>query len=139
MKITVDTNILVSATFWQGSSNSIMEKVECGEVELVLSKDILNEFSAVLLYPEIQEKIKNKHLEMNRTIAKVVSVSTIIEPELKLDEIKDDPDDNKILECAVAGGVDFIVSNDKHLLKLKKVQGIPIITSDEFIQMYKTR
>jgi len=47
MKITVDTNILVSATFWQGSSNSIMEKVECGEVELVLSKDILNEFSAV--------------------------------------------------------------------------------------------
>ena len=57
---------------------------------------------------------------MNRTIAKVVSVSTIIEPELKLDEIKDDPDDNKIFECAVAGGVDFIVAMTSTYSNLKK-------------------
>jgi len=46
--------------------------------------------------------------------------------------IKDDLDDNKVLECAKAGKVDFIVSNDKHLLKLKNFEKIKIVSPKEF-------
>jgi len=68
MRITVDTNVLISATFWYGDSNEIIEKAERKEIELVLSREIIEEFARALSYKELQEKIKNKNLEMKRTI-----------------------------------------------------------------------
>ena len=76
MKITADTNVLVSATFWYGNSNKIIRKVENKEIELILSEEILKEFGNVLNYKEIQDKIKNKNLEMMWTIEKIASFST---------------------------------------------------------------
>ena len=136
MKITVDTNTLISATFWSGPSDKIISKVEIKEIELIISNDIIKEYNEVLDYEEIQDKIKDKKLEMKRTVGKIISMSTIVVPKEKVDIVKDDPDDNKILECAIAGNVDCIVSNDKHLLKLKKFRNIPILTPDEFVEKY---
>ena len=134
MKITLDTNVLISATFWHGDSDKIIEKVESKEIELVLSKEIIEEFAKVLKYKEIQEKIKNKNLEMRRTVEKIVSISKIVEPTEKLKIVKDDPDDNKFLECAKSGKVDFVISSDNHLLKLKEFGSIKIVTPKEFIK-----
>jgi len=78
MKITLDTNVLISATFWKGDSDKIIEKVEKKDIELILSKDIIEEFARVLKYKEIQEKVKNKNLEIKRTVEKIISISKII-------------------------------------------------------------
>ena len=78
MKITLDTNVLISATFWKGNSDKIIEKVEKKDIELILSKDIIEEFARVLKYKEIQEKVKNKNLEIKRTVEKIISISKII-------------------------------------------------------------
>ncbi len=137
MKITADTNILISSTFWEGDSDKILEKVENKEIELVLSKEIIEEFSEVLKYDEIQDKIKDKNLEMKRTVEKITFLSTIVEPKEKLDVVKEDIDDNKILECAIEGNVDYIISNDKHLLKIKEFRGIKIIKPEEFLSDYR--
>jgi len=134
MRITVDTNLLISATFWYGDSNKIIEKVEKKEIELVLSKEILDEFRDVLDYDEIKEKIKKKNLEMIWTVEKVRELSTIIEPSEKLKVVKDDPDDDKIIECAKSGKVDFIVSSDNHLLKLKSYENIKILPPSDFLK-----
>ena len=136
MKITVDTNTLISATFWSGSSDKIISKAEIKEIELIISNDIIKEYSEVLDYEEIQDKIKDKKLEMKRTVGKIISMSTIVVPKEKLAIVKNDPDDNIILECAKAGNVDCVISNDKHLLKLKKFENIPILTPDEFVEKY---
>ena len=136
MKITADTNTLISATFWSGSSDKIISQAEVKEIELLLSNDIIKEYSEVLNYKEIQDKIKDKKLEMNRTVGKIISMSKIVVPKEKLAIVKNDPDDNIILECAKAGNVDFIISNDKHLLKLKKFENIPILNPDEFAEKY---
>lgn len=134
MKITADTNILISATFWYGASNEILNKVERKEIELILSLEIIEEFVRILNSDEIQQKIKNKNLEMNRTVEKIIEMSTIIEPKIKLNVVKDDPSDNKFLECAKAGNVNYLVSNDKkHLLKLKEFEGIKIVSPEEFL------
>ncbi len=133
MKITVDTNVLISATFWRGDSNRIIEKVERKEIGLVLSKEIIEEFARVLNYQEIQEKIKNRHLEMMRTVEKIISLSTIVESVEKVNIVKEDAEDNKILECAKAGNVNYIVSNDHHLLNLKEFGGIKIVSPAEFL------
>ena len=136
MRITVDTNILVSATFWNGASNKIIEKVEKKEIELILSKDIINEYVKVLNYKEIQDKIKANNLEMTRTVEKIAAISTFVKPKEKLHIIKDDPTDDKFLECAKEGKVDYLVSNDKkHLLTLKEFEGIKIISPEEFLKI----
>ena len=132
-KITLDTNVLISGTFWYGPSYRIIKKIEEGEIVLVLSPQIIEEFAEVLNYEEIQEKIILKNLEMRMTVAKIKGLATIVHPSKKIDAIKDDPDDNDILECAVEGEVDRIISQDKHLLKLKLYCGIPIITPEEFL------
>ncbi len=127
MRIVTDTNVLISATFWSGHSEKIVLKAEDKKVELILSKEIIMEYCKVMEYHEIQDKIKNKKLEISQTILKIISISTIVEPKGKLDIIKEDPDDNKILECALEGNADYIVSQDKHLLKLKQFKEIKII------------
>ena len=133
MKVVLDTNVLISATFWEGDSSKIVKKVEDKEIELILSKDILDEFKSVLEYKEIQEKIKNKNLEMKRTVEKIISISTIVEPKNKFKIVEKDSDDDKFLECAVEGNADFIISQDNHLLKLKEFKGIKILTPSEFL------
>ena len=139
MKLTTDTNILISSTFCDGASNKILEKIENNELELILSKDIINEFSKVLGYEEIKNKIKNKNLEMKRTVEKIISISTIVEPKEKINIIKEDPDDNKILECALEGNVDYIITKDEHLLKLEEFKGIKITTPEEFLNIFNQR
>ncbi|MDI6737413.1 MAG: hypothetical protein QME12_02745 [Nanoarchaeota archaeon] len=57
----------------------------------------------------------------------------VITPVIKLDIVKDDPDDNKIIECAVASQSDFILSYNLHLLNLKEYAGIKIIRPDRFL------
>lgn len=135
MKITVDTNVLISSSFWHGDSDRILNRVENKEIELVLSKEIIEEFIKVLNYEEILNKIMEKNLEMKRTIEKIISLSILVEPKEKFDIIQDDLDDNKILECAFEGKVDYIVSQDNHLLKLKEFHGIKIITPEEFLKI----
>jgi predicted nucleic acid-binding protein len=51
---------------------------------------------------------------------------------MTIEVIHDDPPDNRILECAIAGQADLIVSGDRHLLKLKSYQGIPIVRPVDF-------
>ena len=133
MKITLDTNVILSSTFWFGDSSKIMEMVEKGETELILSEDIIEEYKDVLNYEEFQDKIKNKNLEMQRTVEEIITLSKIVEPKNKFDVIKEDSDDNKIIECAVEGKVDYIISQDKHLLDIKEFQGIKIITPKDFL------
>ncbi len=137
MRITLDTNVLISSTFWEGTSDKIMQKTEKKEFELILSKEILEEFAQVLQYKEIQEKIKNKNLEMKRTLEKVTEIATIIEPKQRIKIIKEDQDDNKILECAKEGKSEFIITKDNHLLKLKQFEGIKIITPEEFLKLHR--
>ena len=135
VRITIDTNIFVAATFWLGASHRVLNLVEEGKIELILSKDIIQEFIDVLGYEEIKQKVKNKNLEMMLTIEKLKSISIIIEPKEKLDTVKEDPADNKILECAFEGNAGFIISKDNHLLKLKEFEGIKIMTPEEFLEI----
>lgn len=106
---------------------------ENGEIELILSKGILDEFSAVLNCKEIQDKIRNKNLEMKRSVEKISSIAELVVPSRKLKIVKDDPDDDKILECALEGNADFIISNNWHFLNLKSFLGIRIIKPNEFL------
>ncbi len=119
-----DTNVLVSALIsTKGNPAMLLDKVG-KSYTLFISKDILTELEAVIS----RDKFGFTEEEVNTIIEAIISFSEVINPEIKLDVIKSDPDDNKILECAVACGASYIVSGDNHLLELKEYGKIKIIT-----------
>ena len=137
MKITTDTNILVSGTFWRGDSARILKMIDNGEIELILSEELIEEYKDVINRDEIIGKIKNKNLILNKAIVKILKDATIVEPRKKLNIVIEDPDDNMVLECAIEGKSDYIITNDNHLLKLKEYQGIKILTPEEFLRILR--
>lgn len=134
MKVTLDVNILVSGTFWAGASFIILNKIDEKEIKSVTSKEIIEEYDKVINSEEIIEKIENKKLILLKVVQKVIMNSAIVEPQARLDIIKEDKDDNKILECAKEGKVDYIITQDNHLLKLKSFEGIEILEPDKFLE-----
>ena len=137
MKITLDTNVLISATFWQGEAFKVISLIEQKKVVCYLSEAILQEYSKVLHSDEIIEKTEKKQLIVKPTLMKVIEMCKIVDPQRIIDAVNDDPDDNKILECAVEAQVDFIISYDRHLLNFKEFEGIRIISPKEFLVLFE--
>lgn len=119
-----DTNVLVSALISTMGNPALLLNKAGKNYTLFISKDILTELEAVIS----RDKFGFTEEEVNTIIEAIISFSEVINPEIKLDVIKSDPDDNKILECAVACGASYIVSGDRHLLELKEYDKIKIIT-----------
>lgn len=123
MRIVLDTNILIAAALKGGFSEEILELALKGDlIELICSEAILGE-----LQNKLTSKFKWREIAARSFANQISQTCEIVEIKEKLNIITRDPDDNKILECAVAGKVDLIVSADQDLIKLKKFRGIGII------------
>jgi putative PIN family toxin of toxin-antitoxin system len=133
LKFVFDTNVFVSALMSKrGNPAILLDRVKKGYT-LFISKDILRELKDVIS----RDKFGYTEAEKYIFIEAIISFADIVNPEIKIDAIKADPDDNKILECAVASGASYIVSGDKHLLDLTKYGKIKIITPKEALDLLK--
>lgn len=129
MKITVDTNFLISATQWDYSvAHKLLTKLIEKNIYIFTTKDVLQEFSEVL-----ERDFEYLSEEIVEIVEKVMTFVIIIETKKKIYVVKDDPDDNKILECAVDSNSQYIITYDQHLLNLKEFQGIKIVMPEEFL------
>ena len=128
-KVVIDTNILISALGWKGKPNEIFRRALDAEFELIISQKQIEELREVMNYTKFSftEEQKSRFITLLLNVAKVVEISN------KLKVIKEDPDDDIILETAVENNVDFIISGDDHLLKLKEYSNIKIVTANEFL------
>ncbi|WP_028322829.1 putative toxin-antitoxin system toxin component, PIN family [Desulfatiglans anilini] len=134
-KVVFDTNVFISAII-KGKSNPgrLLDMVRGGEIELVLSPEILSEIQAVLHYPKIKKIHQLQPKAIDAFLKYIASIAQIVQPAKRLDVIKDDPSDNIYLECAVEGHTDFIVSGDHHLTDLKAYEGIRIMDPATFLR-----
>jgi len=135
MRVTLDTNVLISGTFWTGKSFHILNLIIDGKIQSVLSEDIIQEYRRVASSNKIIYFVEKKKLDLLEAVEKVIQNSIIVVPGQRLDVVKDDPDDNKIIECAVEGRVEFIISQDPHLLNLESYGGIKIVTPKGFLEL----
>ena len=128
-KVVIDNNVLVSAFGWHGKPEEVVKLAATGMVENFTSMEMLSELARVVGYPKLRfpESLQAEIIETVFTSSSLVNVS---EP---LEVIKADHDDNRVLECAVAACVDFIISGDKHLLDLKMFRDIEIVTPEDFL------
>lgn len=135
LKVTLDTNVLVSGTFWEGEAYRILQLIEQKKIQCYLSKAILEEYNKVLHSEEILEKVEDHHLKIKSAIIKVVEMCSIVEPKTRVLVVYEDPDDNKILEYALEAKVDYVVTYDEHILKLKEFEGIKLILPRELLRL----
>jgi putative PIN family toxin of toxin-antitoxin system len=94
---------------------------------LLLSPAVVREVARVLREDFLWEESR-----ITRQLKRLSKKGEIVVPRMMIEVIHDDPADNRILECAVAGHADVIVSGDRHLLKLKSYDGIPIVRPIDF-------
>ncbi|MBI2311565.1 MAG: putative toxin-antitoxin system toxin component, PIN family [Betaproteobacteria bacterium] len=128
MKVVFDTNILVSAlVFPGGQGETALLRVLAEQDRLVLSKPILDELLGVL-----GRKFSRDAEELAHVAVYLSELSLIVRPRRRLHVVKDEPD-NRILECAVAGRADAIVTGDRALLALRKYRGVRIISLREYL------
>ena len=131
LKITVDTNILVSATIVRGNEFELLKLAKENKIKLILSLDIIKEFKGVILRPKFSYPLEF----INNEMRKILEISEIVFPKIRINVIKEDLEDNRILECAITGNSDYIVSGDEHLLKLKKYKDIRIVKSKDILDV----
>lgn len=135
MKIALDTNVWLSGIIWDGEASKIIEKAEKQNIQIIISEDILSEILRVLnRESKFQNYILNLKLSIEDLLRTILSISTLIETKIKLDVIKADPKDNIILEAAMDGKVEYIISYDNHLLNMIEFRGIKIISPGEFLK-----
>jgi len=128
VKAVFDTNILVSAfVFPGGRAEAVLLRIIQEQDQLVLSKPILDELLGILA-----RKFSRDAEELAHVAVFLSELATFVKPGRRLKVLKDEPD-NRILECAVTGRVDAIVTGDKALLSLVEYQKVQIISLREFL------
>ena len=132
MKVVLDTNVFVSGVFFTGPPHKILEAWRDGKIHLLLSPEILEEYQRVMRELAVQFP----EIKIEGLMGFVIVHSEIILPSLLPPVIQGDPSDDKFLECAVAGEATCIVTGDKHLLRLLKFRGIPILKPREFVEEF---
>jgi putative PIN family toxin of toxin-antitoxin system len=124
----LDTNIFISALAIPGSlaEKAILRIIE-GEDVLLLSREILDELLTVLA-----TKFSRDKEEISRVAVTLTDMAEWIEPNLRVSALQDDPD-NRVLECAVSGEADVIVTGDREMLRMRRYGDIRIVSLKAYL------
>ncbi len=128
LRVVLDTNVLVSALFWEGNERKALRRCKTGEFRLITSPGILEELERVLMrkFDVPEEKARGYLREL-------IVISEIVFPMGEIHVIDQDPADDIVLETAVLGRADMIITGDEHLIKFKKFKSVDIKNARDLI------
>jgi putative PIN family toxin of toxin-antitoxin system len=130
MKIVMDTNVLLMAIPKNSPYRKIFDDLISGVYELIITNEILTEYLEILEH-------KTNHIVASNIGEFLINSSFVrkIEVYYKWHLIEQDPDDNKFVDCAIAGNVKFIVSNDTHFKALHDINfpAVEVVNIDDFL------
>ncbi|MGA9349896.1 MAG: putative toxin-antitoxin system toxin component, PIN family [Anaerolineae bacterium] len=131
-----DTNIFISGTFWRGLPRRAIHLAKRGKVEVVTCESLLDELRDVLTRPDKPFRLSAK--EADKVINNVRSYVRLVTPTRKVDVCRD-PSDNLVIECALAGGAQYIVTGDPDLKVLRRFEEIEIVDVRTFVSLIEER
>ena len=135
MKIVLDTNVLVSGIFFSGPPADILRAWSRGKFRLVLSPEILDEYTRVSA--ELAEKFPD--INIRRILDLVVVRSEVCSPAALPQRVCEDPHDDKFFAAALDSRAKIIISGDKHLLRVSGYQGVSVLTPRQFLEQHLTK
>ena len=129
VKIVADANVIISAYVFGGNPARVIDKALTGEIEMVISDPIAEEVRRVLSdkFHWPQEALKELESVIDSYARKVHPVETV-------EEVNEDPPDNRVLECAFEAKADFIVTGDRDLLRRERFRNILILRPADFLR-----
>lgn len=131
MIVVLDTNVFISGIFFRGPPHHVLQTWKNGQIQIVLSQDILDE------YQRVAESLSIKYSVDILPIIDLVTVHGHFVDTQGIEVIAcADPGDNKFIECAIAGDAKIVVSGDKHLLNIKDYRGIKMVKPKQFVEHY---
>jgi putative PIN family toxin of toxin-antitoxin system len=130
LKVVFDTNVYISAILTSGTPRVVLlESLKREEIRILISEPILSEIERIL-----RLKIRRPYGEIMTILIAIRQNTTLISPELEVSVIAEDEADNRIVECALQGKAQYIVSGDHHILSLKEYRGMKILSPTEFLR-----
>ena len=129
LRVVLDTNVYFSVFTKRGIPFRIWRAAVDRTYILIISPAIVREIASVLRFDAGWEESR-----IVRRLKLLASVAEIVQPSATLRVVIADPDDDRIIECAVAGNADLIISGDHHLSRLKAFQGIAIVRPAYFLK-----
>lgn len=132
MMIVCDTNVLVSGVLFNGPPRQILTLISRAKVENVISLEILTEAKNVLLRP----KFGLSSEQVSDIIDTFVETFVLVTPTERVVAVKNDPDDDPVLEAAQTAYARFIVSGDQHLLSLGVWNDVEILSPAVFVDQF---
>lgn len=133
-RVVLDTNVFISALGWDGKPEACLEMVLEEDVEGYISPPIVDELRRVMDYP----RFDFVRVEKETFLEVVLASFHVVDPEVDMNVVTDDPDDDMFVECAVAAGAGYIVSGDEHLQELDTVRDIDVVSPGEFLAEHET-
>lgn len=131
--VVYDTNILISGMVWGGIPYECIKLAMIDKVGGVTCTEILTEFDN-----KLTTKLEYSQFRSSRIITRLLGFLQVVKITNQLEGVTVDPDDNKVIECALVGGATHIVTGDrKHLLPLRNYQGILIVTATDFFEEFR--
>ncbi len=134
MRVVLDTSTLVSGIAWEGEPARILNALLEGQHALVTSAALLAEFTRVLQYHKLR-KVRT-HPLLPAVLEWLFRPEHLVVPSERVDTIKADPADNLVLEAALAGRAEVVVTGDHDLLQLKEFRGVRIVSPRVFTARY---
>jgi putative PIN family toxin of toxin-antitoxin system len=136
VRLLLDTNVVVSALLWRGTPYRLLAAIrERGDVQLVASMALLDEFADVLARPFAAQRLAMIGRTVRDVVADYVALVELVEPANVPRVVLGDVDDDQVIAAAVAARVDLIVSGDRrHLLPIGSHDGIAIVDAGEAVR-----
>jgi|SRR3989344_1937107 len=132
--IVADTNIFLSGIFWKGNfSSQVIDLWRNRKLDLI---------SSIPIIEELTKNLEGFKIKMDKDMVQewkniILENSLLVESQEDINIVKEDEEDNKFVEAAVAGKANYIVTQDNHLLKVKEFRGIKILTPKDFLDIVK--
>lgn len=131
MRVVFDTNVLLSATLWDLSvSHKLLMALIRLDVAIFSSSFIISEYKRVL-----KRDFGYDDESISSISDRILMFASLVIPISNVDVVKDDPSDNRILECAIDSCSGYVVTYDKHLLSIKEYCGIKILRPEEILRI----
>jgi putative PIN family toxin of toxin-antitoxin system len=134
MRVVLDTNVLIGALLSaKGAPAEIVRRWQAEVFRVIISPPLLAEFKRVTAYAHGQKYLRQPQEEVAAFLRRLGTVATLVEPDFSLSVITKDPEDDRVLECALAGDAAYVVSGNKHLLELQRYNNIIILNPVGFL------
>lgn len=132
IKVVIDTNVYISGTFWTGKPKRVINMAKRGEFDVITSQGLLEELKDVLTREDKDFKLSEQ--EADKIIENIRGYAQIMKPAQKVTVCRDTKD-NMVIECAIEGEADYILSGDPDLKVLGEYRKIQIVSPGEFLEM----